>query len=79
MPLRFNITAALASVDEVDFKSVRDSMEISDSVLSKQIATLKDAGYVNIRKVFIGMRPRTYLSLTPAGRGPWTRHVRALK
>jgi DNA-binding MarR family transcriptional regulator len=78
-PIRFAITAALASVDEADFKSIRDSVEISDSALSKQVATLKDAGYVKVRKVFVGTRPRTYLSLTAAGRTAWTRHVRALK
>lgn len=78
-PIRFSITAALAAVDEADFKSVRDAVEISDSVLSKQISTLEEAGYVTVRKIFVGKRPRTYISLTARGRKAWGTHVRALR
>ncbi|WP_370934233.1 winged helix-turn-helix domain-containing protein [Amycolatopsis sp. cg13] len=78
-PVRFSITASLAAVDEADFASVRDAVEISDSVLSKQISRLEAAGYVAVRKIFVGKRPRTCLSLTPQGRKAWNIHVRALR
>lgn len=35
-PVRFSVVAALASVDEAEFGHVRDTVEISDSVLSRQ-------------------------------------------
>ncbi|GAB3446045.1 transcriptional regulator [Streptomonospora sediminis] len=78
-PVRFSIAAALAAADQADFKFVRDTVEVSDSALSKQISTLENAGYVQVRKVFVGRRPRTYLSLTPAGREAFERHVQALR
>ncbi|MFD8492803.1 winged helix-turn-helix domain-containing protein [Amycolatopsis sp. NPDC059657] len=78
-PIRFSIAAALAAVDEADFKSIKEAVEISDSALSKQVSTLEEAGYVKVRKVFVGKRPRTYLSLTADGRKAWDIHLRALR
>ncbi|WP_078588755.1 MULTISPECIES: winged helix-turn-helix domain-containing protein [Streptomyces] len=78
-PIRFSITAALAAVDEADFKSIREAIEITDSALSKQIALLEDAGYVKVRKTFVGKRARTWLSLTKAGRIALNRHLTALR
>jgi len=78
-PVRFSIVAALAAVDEADFKSLAETIELSDSALSKQLTTLKDAGYVALRKTFVGRFPRTYVALTPAGRKAWEHHLQALR
>ncbi|MFC5253504.1 winged helix-turn-helix domain-containing protein [Streptomyces nigrescens] len=77
--MRFSIVAALASVDEADFKTLREAIEITDPALSKQIALLEQAGYVNVRKAFVGKRSRTWLSLTREGRTAFTRHLTALR
>lgn len=78
-PVRFSIVAALASVDEAEFALVRDSVEVSDSVLSKQVSTLEAAGYVKVRKGYVGKRPRTWLSLTRTGRTAYAQHLMALR
>ncbi|WP_344120053.1 transcriptional regulator [Kocuria aegyptia] len=78
-PVRLSIVAALAQVDEAEFAYVRDTVEVSDSVLSKQATQLEAAGYVRIRKGYVGKRPRTWLSLTPAGRTAYTSHLDALR
>jgi len=78
-PVRFSIVAALASVDEAQFGAVRDGVEVSDSVLSKQASTLENAGYVKVRKGYVGKRPRTWLSLTRPGRQAYARHLEALR
>ena len=78
-PVRFSIVAALASVDEAEFALVRDTVEVSDSVLSKQATQLEAAGYVRVRKGHVGKRPRTWLSLTAAGRAAYARHLEALR
>ena len=78
-PVRLSVVAALATVDEAEFGVVRDSVEISDSVLSKQVSTLEAAGYVRVRKGYVGKRPRTWLSLTRAGRTAFERHLVALR
>lgn len=78
-PVRFSIMAALSSVDEAEFAIVRDGVEVSDSVLSKQATTLEGAGLVKIRKGHVGKRPRTWLSMTREGRRVWAAHLAALR
>ncbi|HZU76976.1 MAG TPA: transcriptional regulator [Dehalococcoidia bacterium] len=78
-PVRFSIMATLAAADEVEFGFLRDAVEVSDSLLSRQLTLLEQAGYVHIRKGYVGKRPRTWLSLTEEGRAAFTAHVSALQ
>jgi DNA-binding PadR family transcriptional regulator len=41
--------------------------------------TLERAGYLQIRKAFVGKRPRTSARLTTVGRTAFKRHVAALQ
>ena len=50
------------------FATLRDLVEVSDSVLSKHLSALKEAGYVDLRKAALDGRQRTWASLTRAGR-----------
>lgn len=47
---------------------LRDEVKLSDSALSKQLTTLEGTGYVEIRRGFVGKRPRTSARLTKTGR-----------
>ncbi|GMA26903.1 transcriptional regulator [Arenivirga flava] len=78
-PIRLSIMAALDKLDEVDFAALRDAIELSDSVLSKQLAQLETAGYVSLRKGYVGKRPRTWASATKAGRSALAAHLAALR
>ena len=78
-PVRFSVLAALAAVDEAEFSFVRDTVEVSDSVLSKQVTVLEEAGYVHVRKGAVGRRPRTWLRLTAGGRAALREHLAVLR
>ena len=78
-PVRFSMAAALAAADQLDFKDLRDAVQVTDSALSKQIGTLEAAGYVKVSKGFVGKRPRTSLKLTPEGRAAWASHLDVLR
>ena len=78
-PVRFSIVATLAGADNAEFSFVRDAIEVSDSVLSRQVSTLESAGYVKVKKGYVGKRPRTWLSLTTSGRDAFERHLAALR
>ncbi len=69
---------ALLSAAEADFATVRDAIGVSDSVLSKHVKMLEEAGYVAVRKAPLGGRQRTWLSLTAAGRKAFAAHVAEL-
>jgi DNA-binding MarR family transcriptional regulator len=68
----------LAAADRAEFGFVRDTVEISDSLLSRQMTLLAEAGYVRVRKGYVGKRPRTWLSLTATGRRAFEAHLAAL-
>lgn len=78
-PVRFSLTAALAQAEEIDFATLRDHLQVTDSVLSKQATALESAGYVKVRKGYIGKRPRTWLKLTREGEQVWRNHLAALQ
>ena len=78
-PVRFSLMAALAQTEEIDFATLRDHLQVSDSVLSKQVSALESAGYVTVRKGFIGKRPRTWLKATQEGQTVWRHHLAALR
>ncbi|RPE47125.1 winged helix DNA-binding protein [Streptomyces sp. Ag109_O5-1] len=78
-PTRLSLVAFLAATGWADFKVLRDSIGLSDSALSKQLTTLEDAGYIEIRKTFVGKRPRTSARLTTNGRTALDRHALALQ
>ena len=77
-PIRFSIAAALDRASTLSFREVRDAIEVTDSALSKQTATLESVGYIKIGKEFVGKMPRTSLTLTKTGRAAWTKHLAAL-
>lgn len=78
-PVRFSLMAALAKADELEFRLLREALGVSDSLLSRQISTLEEAGYVTVRKGYVGKRPRTWVALTRAGRDRYQEHVKALR
>jgi DNA-binding MarR family transcriptional regulator len=78
-PTRLQIVSLLAAAQWADFQYIRDELGLSDSALSKQLSTLESAGYIEIRRSFVGKRPRTSASLSAAGRQAFEQHVAALQ
>lgn len=77
-PSRLQIAALLARVEDAEFATIRDIVEVSDSVLSKHLSALGEAGYVKLRKAAQDGRQRTWASLTRAGRKAFDSHMAAL-
>ena len=78
-PPRLQVCGLLAAVDSMDFAAVRDSVGVSDSVLSKHVKQLEEAGYVRVRKATVASRQRTWLVLTRTGRTALAGHVAELQ
>ncbi len=77
-PVRLQICAILSAADEAEFALVREETGVSESVLSKQVKLLEEAGYVAVRKATLASRQRTWLALTKAGRTAFAAHMQAL-
>jgi DNA-binding MarR family transcriptional regulator len=78
-PTRLAIVSLLAAAEWAEFGFVRDSVKLSDSALSKQVTTLSRSDLVEVRKGYVGKRPRTWLNLTDNGRDKLAEHISALQ
>ena len=78
-PLRLRLCALLSPVDEAEFSMLRDRLEVADSVVSKHVSTLADAGYVKVTKSRSGGRATTWIALTRPGRVALEGHLAALR
>ena len=77
-PNRLQICALLAPLEEAEFQVLRDELGVSDSVLSKHVSRLVEAGYVRLRKSAVNGRQHTWASLTIRGRKAFAAHLEAL-
>lgn len=77
-PARLQIAAVLAKVSEAEFATLREIVDVSDSVMSKHLSALAEAGYVRLRKAPLDGRQRTWASLTGQGRKAFAAHMAAL-
>lgn len=78
-PARLTIAAVLGKVTDMEFATLRDIVDVSDSVLSKHLAALGEAGFIALRKAAQDGRQRTWVSLTGAGRKAFAAHLAALQ
>ncbi|WP_256840758.1 transcriptional regulator [Ornithinimicrobium cryptoxanthini] len=78
-PVRLQLLTSLSAVSEAEFVTLRSLLDVSDSVLSKHISALVDAGYVHSRKGVQAGRRTTWVGLTKHGHAALRDHVRALR
>ncbi|MFV0429624.1 MAG: transcriptional regulator [Arachnia sp.] len=78
-PHRLRICAMLWAADAVEFATLREHLGVADSVLSKNLKALVDAGYVALDKQTSRGRSRTWARLLVPGRTAWQGHLAALQ
>jgi DNA-binding transcriptional ArsR family regulator len=67
-PARLMIVAMLYVVQSADFLFLLRQTGLTKGNLSSHLGKLETAGYVDVRKEFVGKIPRTLLRLTDQGR-----------
>ena len=78
-PTRLQLMTMLTAVSEAEFVTLRDVLDVSDSVLSKHVSALAAADYVRSRKGVVDGRRTTWVSLTNTGDRALRAHVAALR
>ncbi|MEV0902124.1 transcriptional regulator [Actinoplanes sp. NPDC049802] len=74
-PVRLSIVSLLAPAVHVEFSYLREATGLSDSALSKQLTSLQEAGYVEVRRT----GRRATARLTTEGRRALNEHAAALR
>ena len=79
-PVRLRICALLRRAEELEFATIRDTLDVSDAHLSKNLKLLADTDFLWLRKDLTGARgrKRTWVRLTPQGRAAVDAHLAAL-
>ena len=81
-PVRLRIMACLDTLkpkEQVDFVYLRDLLDVTDGNLGAHLQKLEEAGYIGVKKRFVGRKPKTFISATTKGRAAFGEHVEALK
>ena len=81
-PVRLRIMAVLVTLgpdEEVDFTYLRNLLEVTDGNLGAHLRKLEDSGFVDINKLFVERKPRTFISASTEGRKVFNEHVAALE
>ena len=78
-PNRLGVLTILAGADRADFSFLRDTLDLTDGNLSRNLTVLENAGFVAIDKTFEGRRSRTWISVTPAGQKALNQEIQALR
>ncbi len=76
---RLQLCGLLAAVVEAEFATLRDSLSISDSAMSKHLKALEAAGYVTLRRQREDSRTFTLVAMTDVGRHAFCGHVAAIQ
>ncbi len=77
--IRLAIMSVLIAVDEAEFNFLKEKVKTTDGNLSVHLRRLEDAGYINVKKEFVGRKPVSSYSLTTKGRKAFEAYVESLE
>lgn len=77
--LRLAIMSILLSVDEADFVYLKEQTKSTSGNLSVQIEKLREAGYIEVKRGFVGKRTRTVCKITAQGVTAFEQYVESLQ
>ena len=77
--LRLGIMVYLSEAEVADFTELKTALEATQGNLSVHLRKLQDAGYVEIEKSFLNLKPLTRIRITRAGRKAFVDYLEALE
>ena len=76
---RLGIMSVLMVNDAVSFNSLKELLSLTDGNLATHLRALEDAGYLTVRKEFIGRKPNTTYSVSEEGKKAFHEHLNELE
>lgn len=77
--VRLGIMSILLVNDWVDFTEMKSLLNITDGNLASHSSALEKAAYIEIKKEFIGKKPKTSYRVTHLGRASFVSHLNSLE
>ncbi|CAA7388186.1 winged helix-turn-helix domain-containing protein [Chryseobacterium fistulae] len=77
--VRLGIMSILMVNDWVDFSEMKNLLEVTDGNLASHSNALEKVEYIEVKKEFVGKKPKTSYRVTQIGRLAFTQHLNALE
>lgn len=77
--VRLGIMSILMVNDWVDFTEMKTLLNITDGNLASHSSALEKATYIEIKKEFVGKKPKTSYRVTNLGRVSFVSHLNSLE
>lgn len=77
--VRLGIMSVLMVNDWVDFNEMKHLLEVTDGNLASHSSALEKSSYIEIKKEFVGKKPKTSYRVTNSGRKAFEEHLMALE
>ena len=71
--------SALAVNEFLDFKALKNLLEVTDGNLASHTSALEKLEYIQISKSFIGKKPNTKYVITSKGKKAFSNHLEGLE
>jgi DNA-binding MarR family transcriptional regulator len=77
--VRLGIMSVLMVNDWVDFTEMKSLLNITDGNLASHSTSLEKSKYIEVKKEFVGKKPKTSYRVTNSGRVAFNAHLNALE
>ena len=77
--VRLGIMSVLMVNDWVDFNEMKNLLDVTDGNLASHSTALEKVEYIEIKKEFVGKKPKTSYRVTQSGRKAFNEHLTALE
>jgi DNA-binding PadR family transcriptional regulator len=77
--VRLGIMSVLMVNNWVDFNTLKDLLKVTDGNLASHISALEKNEYIQVRKEFVGKKPKTSFGATKNGKLAFKKHLKALE
>jgi DNA-binding PadR family transcriptional regulator len=78
-PVRLGVLTALRIEGPLDFTTLKKRLKTTDGALGTHLQKLEDAGYLTVKRAFVGRRPKSTYRITPAGRKSLVRYLDSMR
>jgi hypothetical protein len=77
--VRLGIMSILMVNDWVDFTEMKSLLDITDGNLASHSSALEKGEYIEVKKEFVGKKPKTSYRVTNKGRVAFEQHLKSLE
>ncbi|GHB35710.1 transcriptional regulator [Mongoliitalea lutea] len=77
--VRLRIMSVLMVNESYDFNAFKELLEVTDGNLASHLRYLEKQAYIRVEKSFVGRKPQTNYSASPAGEEAFRKHLNYLE